>query len=67
MSLLTEGIEVVQAMAPGDTLTVNALATRLETDSRIARALLFEAHGRRLVEPTAGFVTWVRVDLDEPS
>jgi len=61
---LAFGIQLVQAMPAGDVLTVNALAARLDTNSRLARMVLYEAHSRGLVEPTAGFVTWVRVAAD---
>jgi hypothetical protein len=60
-SPLASGIQLVQAMSTGDALTVNALAVRLDTNPRLARMVLYEAHSRGLVEPTPDLVTWVRV------
>jgi hypothetical protein len=65
MSVLSKGMLLVQAVSPGDELTVNALAGRLDTDPRLARVVLYEAHNQRLVEPTADFVSWVRLESDE--
>jgi hypothetical protein len=61
VGMLAKGILLVQTVSPGDALTVNRLATQLDIDPRLARVVLYEAHNQRLVEPTADFMSWVRL------
>jgi hypothetical protein len=63
MSLGSELDAVLASMREGDRITVNALAARLGTDSRLARAGLLRAHALHLVEPADGLAAWLRTGV----
>ena len=53
-------LEIVLAMRVSDRITVNALASRLGVDSRIARIEIALAAERHLLEADEGYTEWTR-------